>query len=481
MLKSRKKFLALAMTLVLAFSVATVSAAGVEKAAPVDIIRLVPAEDGDSFLDGSNVAELPDGSLLAVWSQGDGGPEGTTTRIMGARLPAGEKNWTEPFAVIDVFGVADMDPVLYVDQNGTLWMFWYPVMSAVVETAQLRFAYASEGSYEFTAVGNAAPDWDWSDTVPLKIGMISGNPIQEGQTKVKGMVNGTYIDNEWIEDTFLTRVKEDYADLTDYLTGEGASAGDLETRYTNVLQKIGGDDSYQIFTPTVADKLWPKSGVVQRSGYPLLRRIGWQTKGTPVEITVKAGTLLSNGQTAGEATNRMVLPLYSEGLGMSMMILTDDGGKTWMVSEPIIGDDNLQPVLVKSGDGLLAIMKTGEGGFKQGKAQVAFSEDGYTWDVARYSDSIPDSGNGLDAVLVGDSQVVVTADEDGLTVALSKDNGDTWNTRTIEAEADTAFAHPSAAVNGDGKICITYTVVDDTNGNTVQFVTVDEAWITEAV
>lgn len=479
MFKSKKRLLALAMTLVLAFSIATVSATSIEKGTAVDVFTPVSEEDENGFVNGSSVAELSDGSLLAVWSQGNGGPEGTTTCIMGSRLPEGETSWTKPFEVIDVFGVADMDPTLYIDSNGTLWMFWYPVMSATVETAQLRFAYAEAGGYEFNKIGNKAPHWDWSDTVPLKIGMISGDPVKPGTTKFRGLENGNYAD-KWVDDTFQIRINAGYQSLAGYLSEVEGAAEKLDERHTDVLQKIGGDASYQIFTPTVADKLWPKNGEVQRSGYPLLRRIGWQTKGAPIEITVKAGTLLSTGEAAEEATTRMILPLYSEGLGMSMMILTDDGGKTWMVSDPIIGDDNLQPVLLEGEDGVMAIMATGEDGFKQGKAQVAFSEDGYTWsDIARYSDSIPDCGNGLDATNIGDAQVIVTASENTLTVTLFDSEGVVLGTKSITGEESAVFNHPSLVVDADGDICITYTVNDGPNGNTVQFVAVDEAWIVE--
>ena len=157
--------------------------------------------DAGDHTHGSGIAVLPSGELLCVWFQGNGERDATTTRIMGSRKPVGE-DWTEPFVMADAPGVADINPAIYVDNSGRLWMFWYPVLSAIWETSQPRFAYAEPGSYEYENVGNQAPDWTWSDNIPIKIGENTGGVVDPES------------------DQFVADVKAGYQELIDYTYGE---------------------------------------------------------------------------------------------------------------------------------------------------------------------------------------------------------------------------------------------------------------------
>ncbi len=59
----------------------------------------------------------------------------------------------------------------------------------------------------------------------------------------------------------------------------------------------------------------------------LTRRIGWFTRAHPL--------ILDDG--------RMLVGLYSDGFSFSLVGFTDDGGKTWHYSEPLVGGGNIQP------------------------------------------------------------------------------------------------------------------------------------------
>lgn len=465
MFGKKKRFLALAVALVMAASVVPCAAADVENT-PVDVFTAVTAADGDYVINGSSIAALPDGSLLAVWSQGDGGVDGRTTRIMGSRLPDQNSDWTTPFLVMDIKGVADMDPSLYVDSDGTLWMFWYPVLGGISASSQMRFAWAKDGHYSYEDVGNRSPEWDWADQLPLMIGPNTGDPVASGR-------------NSW---PFVEAVQEGYVALQSHLEEEDVLDDNYDAlleRYVNVMQKIGGDPDYQIFTPTVADKLYPKQGVLQRTGYPLLRRIGWQSKGTPVEIMVPAGTTLSDTSEAEEDTIRFVIPLYSEELHMSIAMYTDDKGVTWQVSQPIVGDDNLQAELMVIDNEILAVMSTGDEGCIQGLPQIATSGDGVNWTSATYvvDETLPDSTNGIDAVYAqnDDTILLVAAGSDGVCVAVEGE--EEWQVATIENETGVIYSQPCVVERGN-EFCITYTVTDPKKGNTVRFVTIDADSIT---
>ena len=50
---------------------------------------------------------------------------------------------------------------------------------------------------------------------------------------------------------------------------------------------------------------------------------------------------------------RLIVPLYSDGFSFSLMAMTDDWGRTWKTSTPLVGGGNIQPTLVRKKDGTL--------------------------------------------------------------------------------------------------------------------------------
>src|SRR5690625_7238183 len=57
------------------------------------------------------------------------------------------------------------------------------------------------------------------------------------------------------------------------------------------------------------------------TGYPLMRRLGWQNYNKPGEL----------------ADGRRVLPLYSDAYSTSLLAITDDGARSWTLSAPLMG------------------------------------------------------------------------------------------------------------------------------------------------
>ena len=74
------------------------------------------------------------------------------------------------------------------------------------------------------------------------------------------------------------------------------------------------------------------------------RRLGWQPRCKP--------TVLPSG--------RMLLPLYSDTFSVSLMAITDDGGKTWFASRPLAGFGNIQPAVLRRASGTLVAYMRGE-------------------------------------------------------------------------------------------------------------------------
>ena len=111
---------------------------------------------------GSSIVSLPNGDLLATWFQGSGERNADDVRIMGARMKKGQKIWTVPFLMADTKGIPDCNPVLFLNRNGKLFLFWIAVQANKWEYAILRFR--TSVNYN----GNEAPDWNWQDNILLK-------------------------------------------------------------------------------------------------------------------------------------------------------------------------------------------------------------------------------------------------------------------------------------------------------------------------
>ncbi len=468
--------------------------------------------DAGDHTHGSGIAVLPSGELLCVWFQGNGERDATTTRIMGSRKPVGE-DWTEPFVMADAPGVADINPAIYVDNSGRLWMFWYPVLSAIWETSQPRFAYAEPGSYEYENVGNQAPDWTWSDNIPIKIGENTGGVVDPESDQFVADVKAGY--QELIDYTYgevnLPENPSDvyhYDDVADAIisiyedgnTGGGVNqavrGSELQDNLADILKKIGGDPDEQSFTPTVADKVGPTSdGTVQRSGYPLLRRIGWQTKNAPLEIQLPEGVMTSYDELSTGTEHRLIVPLYSDGLGISINAITDDGGKTWMMSKPIIGNSTIQASMAQRDNGdIVALMRNN--GPVPYRAAYSISEDyGMTWSVAQLRADLfePGVGNCLTELPNGNWVFVSNCQDNErrsvLSVALSEDEGKTWPyRRTIEMDTrdgNGKYHYPAVVADENNQIHITYTIDyggDDAGlqgHNNIRYLKIDENWIKE--
>lgn len=70
----------------------------------------------------SSIAELPDGSLFAVWySPPKWSPHSV---IWASRRAAGGGRWTTPYVVHYDLGYSDKNPVLYLGEDNRLFLFW---------------------------------------------------------------------------------------------------------------------------------------------------------------------------------------------------------------------------------------------------------------------------------------------------------------------------------------------------------------------
>ncbi len=179
-------------------------------------------------------------------------------------------------------------------------------------------------------------------------------------------------------------------------------------------------------------------------GQKLSQRLGWQPRCKP--------TILTSG--------RILLPLYSDTFSFSLMAVSDDDGKTWYASEPLIGFGNIQPSVLERKDGSLVAYMRENGPLD--KIRVSESRDGgLTWGEVGALD-IPNPGSGLDAVRLANGHWVLIYNDtkqkrNSLAVSLSEDEGRSWPvTRHLERHETGAYHYPAIIQGADGTIHAVY-------------------------
>jgi len=341
---------------------------------------------------GSTIVELANGDLLAAWFQGSGERWADDVRIMGARRKAGATTWSAPFLMADTPAFPDINPILFLDARGRLWLMWYTVIANQWETSLLKYRISEDCQRQ-----TGPPVWAWQDVLHVKPGDLAERGIQPDDRFVKSIERQVAAYGTYMKQTL-------YASQPIKAT---AFTVLWKTWREKLLSKARGEDMVrkgQLRTPD--GKSTP-----QQLGYPYFRRMGWQTKNKAV--------VLDGG--------RIIVPLYSDGFSFSLMALTDDNGATWQFSEPLVGPGNIQPSVATRANGALVTYMRDNGPAPQ-RLHVSESKDrGVTWSPVRDSE-LPNPGSGADIVTLRNGHWVLAYNdtEDGrhsLAVSLSTDDG----------------------------------------------------------
>lgn len=402
---------------------------------------------------GPTIVELPNGDLLSAWFQGSGERWADDVRIMGSRRQLGDTTWSEPFLMADTPGFPDINPILFMDTKDRLWLMWYPVIANQWDTSIPMYRI----SEDFSDPG--APVWAWQDIIFVKPGDKSERGIQPG-------------------DRFVTEVGEQLDAYEIYLNTE-LMRQIPEDRQTGLRMLWKG---YRHRIDSLAGgKNMVRSGRLKvgeseenaQLGYPLSRRIGWQTKNKPVIIS-----------------DRIIVPLYSDGFDCSLFAMTDDLGKTWQYSNPVMGGIGIQPTIAISKDGSLSAYLRDNGPPPKRMQLTNSTDGGYTWSIAKDTD-IPNPGAGFDMTTIetGEWMMVYNDTEEGrfdLTVAISDDEGKSWKwKKQIEhdnrGEKATSSHYPAIIQGANGLIHAVYSYHHkDREGGphkTIKYVSFPISWV----
>jgi len=355
--------------------------------ASIDLSRLQPRSEyifpfQDLHVHSSSIVELPDGDLMACWFEGSGERTANDVAVKGARLRKGASEWSKTFILADTPGHPDCNPILFIDKDYRLHLFWIVVQANRWETSILKSRVSS--NYQ----KSGPPVWEWQDVILLKPG------------------------KEFVE-TIKNRFRE--------ANTQGLAWAEYAPQYERMIVDAATD--------------------------PKKRETGWMTRTHPLQLQ----------------DGRILLPLYSDGYNLSLIAISDDSGKSWQPSLPIVGRGNVQPSLVQKKNGnLVAFMR--DNGDEPGRVMKSVSKDnGFDWSIAEKSSTI-NPGTSVEAISLdnGDWVMVYNDIENGrhsLAVSLSEDEGETWRwTRHLEkmGPGEGSFSYPSVIQAKDGIIHITY-------------------------
>lgn len=429
------------------------------KPAPARTLKIVESEIlfpiQGKHVHSSSLVELSDGSLLAAWFHGSGEKKADDVRVMGARKLADNQTWSEPFVLADTPDHPDCNPVLWIDKNERLWLFWSTILSNEWESSLIKYRVST--NYEGMS---GPPQWDWQDTVHIKPANFQQDLLRNWR-QLLGTV------------TYLPRVVQ--AELT---TMPALKLLRKKTGLLVVLALVSMSPlgfhwwrekkitvrpwKRLVFRTSMGYAMMLLLGASGAIGYfaiqsnpTLNQRLGWLTANKPLQLE----------------TGEIVLPLYSDRFVASIMAISKDEGKTWEASQPIVGYGNIQPSIIERTNGqMVALMR--ENGARKCIRYSVSNNQGRNWTPVQET-SLPNPGSKVHAIALrnGDWALAYNNLVDGrhaISLALSHDEGESWQPPLLldsETFGNATFSYPCLQESSDGRIHLTYSFQKRLGGN----------------
>ncbi|MFL3028229.1 MAG: exo-alpha-sialidase [Candidatus Neomarinimicrobiota bacterium] len=351
---------------------------------------------------GSSIIELPNGDLLSCWFHGSGERKANDVQIKGSRLKKGSNEWGDVFDMADTPSLPDCNPVLWIDKNDKLWLFWIAVRANQWENSMLR--YRTSINY----LNKEIPTWNWQDNIILQPGEKFRETIE--------LAFEQYVDEPmWAE-------------------------------YALPYSKL----------------------IIEASKDPEKRQKGWMTRIHP--ISLKSG--------------RVLLPLYSDGYNISIVAISDDNGKHWKASNPIVGLGPIQPSLVQKQNGHIVAYMRDSGDDPKRILKSVSKDNGETWSFA-IDTKIPNPSSSIEVLQLKNGNWIMACNDtessrSQMAILLSFNEGKSWEVKKYigkyEYNSGITLAYPSLIQSSDRLIHLTYSLKDK-KGKTIQHAVFNEDWI----
>jgi hypothetical protein len=340
---------------------------------------------------------------------------------------------------------------MFMDPQQRLWLMWYPVLANQWETSIPMYRI----SENYSAPG--PPVWKWQDILFVKAGDKTERGIQPG-------------------DSFVKQVKDQLDEYEHYLNSS------LLPNIPDSVKKplLREWEKYKVKMDSLSKGAnMIRAGRIKQGdqetdaslGYPLTRRIGWQTKNKAVFLG-----------------KRMIIPLYSDGFDCSLFAISDNGGMNWIFSNPVLGGAGIQATIAIRHDSTLVAYLRDNGPPPQRMQRTESHDKGLTWSIPK-DDVLPNPGAGFDLVTLSSGEWVMVFNDTekgrhNLSVAVSDDDGNTWKwKKSIEndtrPEHSTSSHYPAIIEGADGLLHVSYSYHrnDIKPGKSVKYVSFPLSWI----
>ena len=208
--------------------------------------------------------------------------------------------------------------------------------------------------------------------------------------------------------------------------------------------------------------------IIEASKDPEKRQKGWMTRIHPLSLE----------------SGRILLPLYSDGYNVSLIAISEDNGKNWKASNPIVGLGPIQPSLVKKNNGdILAFMR--DSGSDPKRVLKSISKDnGETWSFSTDT-KIPNPSSSIEVIRLKNGNWIMACNDtetgrNQMAILLSFNEGKSWEIKKYIGKEDSnreiSFSYPSLIQTSDELIHLTYSL-KKREGKTIQHVIFNEDWI----
>ncbi len=245
-----------------------------------------------------------------------------------------------------------------------------------------------------------------------------------------------------------------YRISTDYTQAEGPPKWDWQDNILLIPKRM------EERTKEVFEKELKRPGpfgswaarMIALAGDKQFSRLGWFTRTHPIE--------LPNG--------RILVPLYSDGFSFGLMAISDDSGKSWHASEPIVGFGNIQPSVVRKKNGELVAYMRDNGPAPKRIMKSVSKDDGETWSPAEDTE-IFNPGTSVEAIVLRDGRWVMAYNDlekgrGSLAVSMSDDEGLTWKWKRNMQKGPGSYHYPSLIQGADGLLHLTYSEFETRDG-----------------
>lgn len=309
----------------------------------------------DKHVHGSSIVKLPNGDFLAAWFHGSGERSADDVLIQGSRLKKGSTEWSDVFLMADTPGFPDCNPVLFLDRNETLWMFWIAVRANRWERSVLK--YRTSVVYD----GDQAPTWNWQDIIMLKPGEEFAEDVK------KSFIELEVRENMWAEYAipYTQLIEEAAADMVKRQEGWMTRIHPLQLDSGRILLPLYSD-GFNFSMSAISDD----DGETWRASKPIVGLAGIQ----PTFVQKKNGDIAAYMRETGTPPSRVQLSV------------SKDLGESWSVmQETEIPNPSSSLEVIALNDGVHWAMIYNDSDNTRGTMAIALSDDeGETWEWERH-------------------------------------------------------------------------------------------------